>query len=462
MNKASFLRKYKEFRNSRLFHIIAWGLLVCVLAMLVYIRFPLHFDVPNFYAEDGKIFAKNIIENGWLAAAFTPFNGYLVLLQYVVAGGGFMINAVAGGDFVTLSKAFALASYLTIAFACSLPWLLFRKQLGTIWSLVAAIFLVFVPLGASDFTVIGTVGNLKFLFFYIACLLVMYRVFVIDEASKTLKKVVVDILISLCVLTNIAVIALLPFLLLPHRAAIVKTLREKNAKYLKPLFGNPSFISAIVVVSLSALYLLVVLVIGIPKMPGYLDGPVHAAGLMNSFYRASWYGVLYPLHTSLNHIVVAGLLLLLPAALLIKNRRWEVLLLLWAIFVSVVSFVVNRPGVTEFLIGYTADGGPGQFFYGGTMIFIFGIFYLSAPWFNQLKQNYKLLVFAGLALYAAWAFPLAGDGSKSYDRYDERPAIYQSTRAACSQQNGSEVSIQIYPADGWSMEIDRRVACDGL
>lgn len=462
MNKANIGSILRVAKHSRLFHIAVWLLLVAALTFLMYKRFPLHFDIPNFYAEDGKVFADNIIEKGWLLAALTPFNGYLIFLQYVVTGAGFMINVVAGGDFVTLSKAIAIASYVAIALACSLPWLLFRQKIGALWSLLAVIFLAFVPLGASDFTVIGTIGNLKFLFFYVACLLIMYRVFVLGKDSGLIKTIVVDVLILLCVLTNVTVIALLPFLFLPYKGQFLAAARSKKLKSLKVVLQEPAFIGAALLVMVSGVYFLIVVAAGIPKMPGYLDGPIREAGLMNSFYRSSWYGVLYPLHTTLNHFVVAGLLVLLPAVLLIKKCRWEVLLLLWAIFVSVVGFVINRPGVTEFLVGYTADGGPGQFFYGGTMIFVFGIFYLSAGWFNGLRRAYKLLVITGLALYMIWAFPYAGDGPKSYDRYDARPTLYQATEVACQQQKGKEISIQIYPSEGWSMDVERSIACEGL
>src|SRR5262249_52394359 len=50
-------------------------LLIALLSYLFYRRFPPSYTQPNFYAEDGNVFAKNILATGFLHALGTTFNG---------------------------------------------------------------------------------------------------------------------------------------------------------------------------------------------------------------------------------------------------------------------------------------------------------------------------------------------------------------------------------------------------
>lgn len=438
--------------------ILVWLLLIAVSMLILHLRYPLNFDIPNFYAEDGNIFAENILDKGWFSALLTPFNGYLVVLQYGVASLGVIINQLVGSGLDTLPKAIAVASYFSVALICTLPWVLFRERLGLVWSILTILFLLLFPLGSSDYTVIGTIGNLKFAFFFAAFLLVLYRVDtkLCPEHSK--RMYLVDLLLLLCLFTNILVVALLPLILYRY-SNLRSSLTSRGL--LQVTKQNPGLISVGVLGFVSLVYILIVTLLGIPEMQGYLDGPLHLKGLINAMYRSSWYGVLYPFYTTMNLIAVAGLLLLTPAILMVKKYRTASFFGLWAIFISAVGFVMNRPGVTEFFIEYTADGGPGQFFYGATMIFIFLIFYLSADWFNGLKWKTKALTIFAIIVYATWAFPYAGDGIKSYARYSSRPTITQTIEAACNKQkNSPRVILEIYPLPGWQMDVDRQLACE--
>lgn len=425
---------------------------------MLYVRYPYHFTAPNFYGEDGNVYVENIYNKGPIAAIFTLFNGYLIFLQYIVVVAGFLLNKIVGGDFITLSKSLAVVSFFTISAVCSLVWLLFRKKIGDLWAIIAFIFLLFVPLAGSDFAVIGTVGNLKFLFFFLATILIIYRNDPMLCSQQSKKIYLIDTVLLMCVLTNITVVALIPLGLLRYKNEIKRAI---NKKHLRPLMHLNGLVSLVVLMGISGLYVMAVYINGVPEMPGYLDTPLRLQGLLNSFYRSSWYGVLYPLHTSLNQVVVLGLLLIAAATpLLMRKKRVFLLTILWAIFITAAGFVFNRPGVTEFLIGYNTDGGPGQFFYGGTMLFIFAIFYLSADWFKRQKGVARALVLFGIVMYAVWAFPYAGFQEKSYAFYANRPTLYEATRQACANSaQDKQVTIEIYPLEGWQMDIEREIAC---
>lgn len=453
-------RRVLSLKRSKFMYVLLWMLIVIAGMAILHMRYPLNFDIPNFYAEDGAVYVENVLDKGWLAALFTPFNGYLVIFQYGVVCLGMLINTVAGSGFDTIPKALSVASYFSISVICTLPWVLFRRRIGSIWAGIMILFLLSVPLGSSDFTVIGTIGNLKFAFFFAAFLLVLYRIDseLCPEGSGRMH--LVDFLLLLCLLTNILVIALLPFILYRYWTYAKDLITRKSVQ---KALHNRGLISLCVLGFVSIVYVLIVYISGIPEMKGYLDGPLHLRGLINALYRSSWYGVFYPIYTTMNLAAVIGLLMLTPTILLIKRHRVASVLGLWAIFVSTVGFVFNRPGVTEFFMQYSADGGPGQFFYGATMIFIFLVFYLSADWFNAQKIKSKILTILIIAIYAVWAIPFAGDGTKNYARYSMRPTITQAIEQACrDQRNGNRVVIEIYPSPGWQMDVDRRVACEQL
>lgn len=430
-----------------------WLVLGLVSAFMFFLRYPYAYTNPNFYAEDGKVFAAAILNEGPLMALGHLFNGYLIVGQYLIADFGFLINALVGHGFVTLPKAFAVASYLALGFACALPWLLLRRRLGMIWTLVTIVVLTFVPLGGIDFTTIGTIGNLKFLFVYIAFIFIIYRNIIAEEKSSY-KLVLVDLILFFCVLTNITVVALLPLALYPYWKDLLRMWRKKNLR--KYLSAGLVGLSVLAIASL--IYIVVVYKLGIPKTPGYLDEPLSFVGLMNTVYRSSWYGLLFPIQSGINHVFVALVLAGTLGIFYFKKHRFLAFATLYAVLVSALGFALNRTGITQYFEGYAADGGPGQFFYGGTMVFVFGVAYICAGWFNSLKRQQKGIFFGVLVLCLVFALPLTGGRQRSFESYSYRPAIAPAAADACSKP-GDTVRVAIYPTPDWYMDVRRKDAC---
>src|SRR6266567_4360896 len=69
-------------------YIIAW----LVASYLMYRRLPDNFQQPNFYAEDGGVFAYNIINHGFWHALISTFNGYYVWGIYLLEQVGFIVD----------------------------------------------------------------------------------------------------------------------------------------------------------------------------------------------------------------------------------------------------------------------------------------------------------------------------------------------------------------------------------
>ena len=454
----SSLDTFYKLSNSKWSSLLFWIILIVLGVVILYIRYPFAYTAPNFYAEDGNVIFENIYNNGILQSLFTRFNGYFILLQYLLGYLAYLINNLIGGELYTLPKVVALVSYTFFAFACTLPWLLFRNRIGRTISLILYIFLLLTPLGRSDFAVLGTLGNLKFIIFYIAFILIIYRNDIKLVPDKSNKFYIIDFILLVCALTNILVVAILPLALIRYKDFIILCIKKRE--YKKIIYNN-NLISILALALLLFVYTIWMYLLGIPKMPGYLDGQLILSGLINAIIRSSWYGLLYPVYTTLNILVSICLIILMFLTVFIKKNRVIYLSSIWAIFVVSVGFVLNRPGVTEFLQSYTQDGGPGQFFYGGTMIFMFSLMYLIHNNFNNTERKYKALILFIIFIYIAWALPYAGERSKSYAIYKDRMTSFQALKSACQTDN-KVIMFNIYPTAGWDMDMRKEIACRGL
>lgn len=438
--------------------LLSWFSIVLLGAFIFYLRYPYAYEAANFYAEDGTVFMYNILKEGPIVAAFSLFNGYLIIGQYIVAEIGLLINLLFGSGFETAPKAIAVASYLFWGFVCSLPYLLFRKKMGIVLSLLTFILLTIVPMGGYDYAVIGTIGNLKFAFLFIASMLIVYR------NQKDLVKtwwqfLLVDTAILLCVLTNIVSIALLPFMLWRYIATI------KSWAKVKDLVKNLSFqhYSLIGILLVSSIYLIFVYLRGIPKMPGYLDEPIIIESLVNILSRGSIYGILFPVNALLNNMIVLIFIVGIIITSLLNKHRAVLVFFGLAILVNVLGFTLNRPGITHLFKTYAIDGGPGLFFYGGTMIFVFGLMFALSDWFMSQKYSSKIIISLAIIGYALLVAPAAGSGGNSYRSIiNTRPTLVSEVDRVCNFSSGSSVEIGIYPAINWTMTLDRSQVCDGL
>ncbi len=206
MSKIKLLR----IINSRSFILI----LVLSATFILALRYRQAFLPSNFFAEDGNVFVDGVYKHGYVGALFQLFNGYLVLGEYAVAGIAVLAQSVFGLPFYTLPNIIAVVSCLTLGAIVSAPFILFKKELGVTLALVAVLLGALVPMTMFDYAIIGTIGNLKFAFLYLAFLLVIYR---IKHKGETKKLLVVDALLLLCVLTNITALLVLPAALIPYK-----------------------------------------------------------------------------------------------------------------------------------------------------------------------------------------------------------------------------------------------------
>lgn len=427
---------------------------VVALASTVFaLRYLPAFEIPNFYAEDGKVFLDNALHKNPLESILTAFNGYLISGLYIIAEVAVVVYKLFGLHFYQLPVVLAILSCIFLGLTAALPYLFLRKQMGTILSLVAVALGTLVAIPSFDYAIIGTIGNLKFLFLYWAFILVLYRN---NHATNTRRTIITDLLLLLSILTYAPAIALLPFALWPYRKQLVDVARTKMKKWRYVL--TPYVLSILVLLFISGLYLIVVYIKGIPKIPGYLDTPFDFAATFKLLYRVTWYEWLFPISSTLRDLVSIGLAGIV-AFYGIKDRsaRFITIFAFWAIFVATVSFAMNRPGISSYFLTYGPN--PDQFFYAQTLVFMILCLFIIKPLIDRNKPyNNAILLFA-LFLFVWWSLPATGSFGKNRVIYESLGTAKQNVKEACANRNGDKVVVQSYPTAEWKWEIERAIAC---
>lgn len=424
-------------------------------SVIFFLRFPNNFTQPNFYAEDGSIFLTNIQERGFLGALFTSFNGYFIFGLYLMEGVGFLINFIAHKDFIDLASSFAITSYIFFGAVAALPFLLFKKVFNFSALLITFLLITFVPLPGSDYAILGTIGNAKFAFVYIAFLILIYRHITPEKSWRRI--VVADLFIALCAYTNIVVYPLLLFALIRY----IPIIKKSGVWYLLKLHSFQSLMALGVVLIPQLIY---IKINGIPAMPGYLDTPYEPASTINLFiYRPFLFPFLDMSIKSMSNTTVIVAFITLITMLWFGLKKWWAILVFGvvSIFLITLLFVINRTGVSSLFLGY-ASGGPDQFFYTQNMIicFLFGI-----AIFELIRRvtytRIRRLLWLTLAILIWFVYiPASGTFGKNDFMQKTVGNIYTNAQKECSETNA--INIQLYPIESTSFQLknqDRKEVC---
>ena len=438
--------------RERKWHIAISVAFFLLATLIFYLRSPQAFHYTNFYAEDGTVMLNNIMQYGIVEGSLKLFNGYLVVGQYILVDVAYGVYSLFGLHFYTLPKLMTVVSYMFLAFTATLPLLLFRQQLGVFWACALGILICLTPMPISNFIIIGPIGNLKFAFMFWAVMFILFRNQHAYERKKTL---LADIVLLLCVTTDVVSVALLPMTLWPYRRTILDVIRKRQFTGLV----NFGILSSLILMLLSAVYIFAVLIHGIPKMPGYLDASYDQAANFKILYASTVQGVLYPFYERLSDwavLIVFGLILL---GVYVLNRRNRVLFsfCMYAIAVASVSFVAARPGVSLYMDEYYAPI-PVQFFYAQQMIFIFACVWVVAPYVKSMRN--RLISILILGVFLILASPYGNAKETAYmPAYRQRGSIYEHIQRVCVASEGPKVQLPLYPVVAFNLEVDRDIAC---
>lgn len=428
------------------------SILVVIGASLIFaFRYPPAFTEPNFYAEDGTVFVQGVYDKNPVGTLTTAFNGYLVTGQYLLAEGAVDIVEFIHLPFWTLPTVIAVLSCLFLGLTVSLPYIFLRKHIGTKVALAIVLLGAFMPLPGSDYAIIGTIGNLKFAFLYWAFILVLFRFWNAHDTKKTL---LADVLLLFSVLTYAPAVALLPVATVPYLKEMWVRLKKRDFTY----FKKPEILSLVSLALVSLAYVVVVYMHEVPKMPGYLDTPYNTLATVKTLFRSTLYGILFFAAPALRDSIVL-LLFTSVVALGIYNKktRWIVLLACWASAVATVSFVLNRPGVSEFMLKYGKT--PDQFFYAQSLVFMFALVWLAKQYLGRLKRWALPASFILLASFVVLSLLYGGSSGKNADMYRSLGTVEHNVREACRNDNGGMILLQIYPSDIWKWKLPRERVC---
>lgn len=451
----------------------AYLLLTVVVSLTLFWRFPNNVTHPNFYGEDGSVYLQNVVDKGWIGGSLTPFNGYSIVGLYGLEGIGWIGNEVFGSsDLLTLPMWFALVSIVFMAAVIALPYLLFRSSLGRLKTLLVVAFSALLPLPLSPHIVIGTVGNQKWVFFYLATLLVLYRLLNYKKLSLS-KLVAIDLTLLVCAYTNSTTYILIPLLFVPYLKAVWD--KRRKLPLLSGVWQQLRQRELLSLVLLSALLLPQVIYIalhGIPAQPGYLDAPYQASKTIEVFINRTFlFGVTHLFNGYLNDVLAVLLFVFLAGVGWFKVQGKEKVIFfvsLYAAFMASVLFVLNRRGVTDFFFGYQASGsGPDQFFFAQTLIMYLPIVLAVVAfdrWLGWKKFGGPLLVLFVLFVVASGLVSnvLYGERWRTASVFENYAQTFiDQAIVACDTQRDPITHIVVYPyPDGrFALNAPRSLVC---
>ena len=431
---------------------------------ILFIRYPNAFFQANFYAEDGDVFLQNILNNGFGSALVTPFNGYFISGLYLLTGITLFINNLLFSGFENIAQVSALVSYLFNAFVICLPVLLFYRKIKPAYLVLLVILSSFVPLSNWDYAILGTIGNLKFLFFYLTFLLVLARGWL---SLKPRWIFLIDLGILISAYTVPSAYALVPFLYLRY----LRDLWQKKTS-LKKLLKNPAFLSSLILGIFLFSQLVFVYLNGLPELPGYLDDPYEFKKTIEIFIGRSYlYSLFFPFWDKLSDpIVIFAFLILILLTIFYTPRKHKLVYLFsfFAIFAGTFIFVWGRPGVS-ILFGEYKSGASGaaQFFYPQNLIFYFLIILLLQDLLDKKIQRRltRTMIILLIAFLLCSAIPFSGSFGKINFMSQDVGTFEQNLKKACQKaasNNMSEdelITIPIYPNEKSKMEVPTAVIC---
>jgi hypothetical protein len=445
---------YTRLALRTLFGLGLFGLFTFIVAW----RFPENYRYANFYAEDGSVFLQHILDHGFWHSFYTIFNGYLVVGLYLIEGIGILINhMIYGGNFIHLPQAFALASYMFFALCGLLPYLLLRQYWGKLVTIGIGLAVILVPMPGNTHAIIGTIGNLKWIFFTTAVFLGIYRYYAYVALGK--KIILVDVALLLCAYTNVTSYLVVGLLAAPYCISIVAWLRNHRSQRSQRLHAflkeylRVDIVSYLVLLVFLLAQLVYIKIHGIPKIAGYLNTPFNHHEFIEVYIgRTIDYVFTFPFYKYMNDFLAVSVFVVFTALCAFVLRAKERVIALCSIALALVAtaaFTLNRPGVGDEFSHYQ-KAGPDQFFYGQNAVVYIAVFLLLAGISRRfLKPRLALSVLAGLSVIFLGVNYLDASHFRNNNVMENMTATYvENVQSACQSQTGAVLTTQNYPLAG--------------
>jgi hypothetical protein len=418
--------------RSPLFQFLAATLAAMV---IFFARAPVAFMAPLLFAED-RAWTSQLVTRGFWETAFHAREDYCILGNVIVVWLGMRAcEWLCEGDVFQLPRCLAVASYLFMGAAVSLPVLLLRRQLRPGYLLAAWLLACFLPLGIhsaswSGFEILGRAINLGYVFLFIAFILIWHRIANVTTASQAVP---VDLGLLVCTATNPLCIAMLPATGLPYLRRLFDR-RESSGTRGSAAAGKPwsVVLRDPVFVSLCLLMLACLFVNGLPKTRRMiLESPPPPVGFDVAIEMGVARSLLYPLVWPIYHrlgttstLAIAALTAWCLWRFGHPRHRLVVAGGLATVGLMSIVLITCRPEVGMLLDGYRSTF-PDRYFYGQNLVATLVAVVFAADVAERLREHRPRLAWLpaaaliGLAVAAAvrepaWRvadsqFLLAGD-----------------------------------------------------
>jgi hypothetical protein len=227
--------------------------------------------------------------------------------------------------------------------------------------------------------------------------------------------------------------------------------------------GNHSVRSLLMLGCLVAPQVIMILICGMQKIPGYLDSPFQFEKTIEIFVaRTSVYAFLYWCYHALNNWTACLALaawIAVAVRFVKKSDQFAFAFGSFTIFMTTLLLMYGRPGLSGFFQNYK-DSGPAQFFLGQNLVavFLFGLTLENV--LERIRQNtFRKAATAVLGVLLLLPVGQSGSFNKRSEMFLTYGTLKECLHRACAAPANPEVSIQTYPAPYCILKMPRAEVC---
>jgi len=422
-----------------------WFFSFALLTVVTVFRYPVYWRIPNFYAEDGTVFFKSVNNNG-LQSIFETFNGYPIIgLRFLTSLSYYFALYPKFGNLELVAVWMSIISYGFWAFLSIFTFSVLKHYVDFRLGILGAVLVLCAPLNGWQYAILGTLGNLKFSFSYIAFLLLLSRLKTQSWTNSNKFFYVV------CILTNPIAIIFLPGFLI--------SMKWNPMRVTKIDF----FFAGTVLLVFARIYSSAQ---NFPLPASYKSG---TWGLANLFEVILGRTVYFPFaadqyqNFSIVFMIFTSLFVYIIFLKYPNANKYSVAVGVTTAILITTIFIVTRGGFSTFYDQFK-DPGPAMFFYPQNMVILTStiIFLGGTPFYSHINSSARIS-FCILILLVFLSLNAKGIGFNNTgvngDWQTNQGSVKDNQAISCLNLEMDEVSIPILPGTPWSVTVPRSQVC---
>lgn len=434
-----------------------------VVYLLWTLRYPDCLTDFNFYAEDGKEFIESILKEGLIESILKPFNGSIISVLYLISFISIKFLHFFNLPFWYLPTLQSVIVNAVYSFIFSLPVLLFSQhKISSVFNIsLFCIISCLLPIHPYQYEIIGSLGNLKWMFLYLSFLLLIYRYYVKIEYQSPLNTITSKNYIKNFILIDVGI--LICFYSLPSVILVYFLLTiEELFSFINNKFRFQISTSSFLFSSIFALLPLFVSLTSKHSQPGYLDTPYILKNTIEIFVARTALYPLFPfLYKHLNDIL-SLFLFIVVLGVLFYNQKFKkpIRAGIFLVFASIFLFVMNRPGISASFDHYQTTS-YSRFFYTQNLIILFIIYFYFLRQFT-LPYGKKIICLYFFSIYSFYFFTAHSPSAN----FSQTPNLKSQINSICSdfssynaQLADTNINLTLYPTPAWTLNVNIKDIC---